>query len=57
MRVPKRFLSSAEGVSYAEVFKNLKKKVKPDELGVTIKGVWETRNGGVLIKVGKTAEG
>ena len=37
-------LKPAEGVCYAAISKNLKKHVKPDELGVTVLRIRETRS-------------
>ena len=49
----------AEEVSYAAILKNLKKHVKPDELGVTVHGIRETCSKDLLGKwnVPKKAEG
>lgn len=44
-------LKSAEGLSYAKVLKDLKRKVRSDTLSVQIRGVRQTRNGDVLIDV------
>ena len=35
-------IDHAEGVSYAIILKELKKRVKPAELGVTVHGIRET---------------
>ena len=37
-----------EAVSYAVILKDLKKHVKPDELGVTVHGIRETRSKDLL---------
>lgn len=47
----------AQGQSYAQVLKDLKCKIKPDTLGVKIKGVRQTRSGDVLIEVKSEGEG
>ncbi|XP_033222627.1 uncharacterized protein LOC117176484 [Belonocnema kinseyi] len=54
---PKAVLNKlAEGMSYAEVLKDLKQKVKPEVLGVKIRGVRQTRNGEVLVELGPASE-
>ena len=59
---PKRFRSEAvlikptEGVSYAVILKNLKSCVNPEELGVKIGGIRETRTKDLLVEVKCTAE-
>ena len=37
-------IKTTEGVSYADILKDLKKHVKPDELCVTVHGIRETRS-------------
>ena len=37
-------IKPAEGVSYAAILKTLKKRVKPDEIGVTVQGTREMRS-------------
>ena len=39
-----------EGVSYALVLENLKSRVNPEELGVTIEGIRETRSKDLLVE-------
>ena len=44
-------IKPTEGVSYAAILKYLKKHVKPDELGVTVHGIWETRSKDLLVEL------
>ena len=46
-----------EGVSYTAIFKDLKKKVKTDELGVTVHEIRETRSKDLLMKLKCSKEG
>ena len=45
-----------KGVSYAEILKNLKSRVNPEELGVKIGGIRETRTKDLLVEVKCAAE-
>lgn len=47
----------AEGSRYAEVFRNLKQKVKPDTLDFKIRAVRKTKEGEVLIEMGPADDG
>ena len=38
------FIKPAEGISYATILFELKKRVNPDELGATVQGINETRS-------------
>ena len=49
-------IKPAEGVSYAAILKNLKSCVNPEELGVRIGRICETRTKGLLIEMKCTAE-
>ena len=40
-----------EGVSYAEILKNLKSRVNPEELGVEVGGIRETRTKDLLVEI------
>ena len=46
-----------EGVSYAAILKDLKKHVKPDELGVTVHGIKQTRSKDLLVELKCSKEG
>ena len=54
---PKRARSEAvlvkpsEGVSYAAILKNLKSRVNPEELGIKIGGIRDTRTKDLLVEV------
>ena len=48
---------TTEGVSYAAILKDLKKHVKPDELGVTVHGIRETRSKDLLVELKCSKEG
>ena len=50
-------IKPAEGVSYTAIFKNLKKNVKPDELGVTVHGIRKTCSRGLLLELKCSKEG
>ena len=52
-----KLLKPAEGVSYAANLKNLKKRVKPDELGFTVQGIRETRSKDPLVELKCSKEG
>ena len=41
---------------YAEVLRSIKGKVKPDKLNVAISSIRETRQGDVLVELGKAVE-
>ena len=49
-------IKPAEGVSYAAILKNLKSRVNPEELGVRICGIRETRTKDLLVEVKCAAE-
>lgn len=54
---PEAFLiKPAEGSSYAEALKDLKRKVTPGTLGFKTRCVRETKNGETLIEVGPAAD-
>ena len=44
-------IKSAEGVSYVAILKDLKKRVKPEELGVTVQEIRETRSKDLLMEL------
>ena len=44
-------IKPTEGVSYTAILKDLKKKVKTDELGVTVHGIRETRSKDLLVEL------
>ena len=46
-----------EGVSYAAILKDLKKRVKPDELGVIVQGMREMRSKDLLVELEYSKEG
>ena len=50
-------MKPTEGVSYAAILKDLKKHVKPDELGVTVHGIRETRSKDLLVELKCSKEG
>ena len=50
-------IKPTEGVSYSAIFKDLKKHVKPDELGVTVHGISVTRSKDLLVKLKCSKEG
>ena len=50
-------IKSTEGVSYAAILKDLTKHVKPDELGVTVHGIRETRSKDLLVELKCSKEG
>ena len=49
-------IKPAEGVSYTGILKNLKSRVHPEELGVSIGGIRETRTKDLLVEVKCAAE-
>ena len=50
-------IKPTEGVSYAAILKDLTKHVKPDELGVTVHGIRETRSKDLLVELKSSKEG
>ena len=44
-------IKPAEGMSYASILRELKKRVNPDELGATGQGIRETRSKDLLVEV------
>ena len=44
-------------MSYAAILKDLKKRIKPDELGVTVQGIIETRSKDLLMELKCFKEG
>lgn len=46
----------ARGKKYADVLKDIRRNVKPDEMNVTVKSIRETRHGDVLVELDATAE-
>ena len=42
-------IKPAEGMSYASILRELKKRVNPDELGATVKGIGEMRSKDLLV--------
>ena len=44
-------IKPAEGMSYATIFSELKKRVNPDELGATVQGIRETRSKNLLVEL------
>ena len=42
-----------EGRSYADVLRNIRRKIKPEESEVAIHAVWKAKTGGILIDMGK----
>ena len=44
-------MKPSEGVSYATILKNLKSRVNPEELGITIGGIRETRTKDLLVEI------
>ena len=44
-------IKPAEGVSYVAILKDLKKRVKPEVLGVTLRIIGETHSKGLLVKL------
>ena len=50
-------IKPTEGVSYAAILKDLKKHVEPDELGVTVHGIRETRSKDLLVELKCSKEG
>ena len=44
-------IKPVEGVSYTDNLKFLKKRVKPDELGIIVNGIKETRSKDLLIEL------
>ena len=44
-------IKPTEGVSYTAILKDLKKHVKPDELGFTVHGIRETRSKDLLVEL------
>lgn len=43
----------ADGRKYADVLKDIRSKVRPDDIGVTVKAVRETRAGYILVELGE----
>ena len=50
-------IKPTEGVSYAAILKDLKKHVKPDELGFTVHGIRERRSKDLLVELKCSKEG
>ena len=50
-------IKPTEGVSYAAILKDLKKHVKPDELGVTVHGIREARSKDLLVELKYSKDG
>ena len=44
-------IKPAEGMSYASILRDLKRCVNPDELGVTVQGIRETRSKDLLVRL------
>ena len=44
-------IKPAEGMSYASILRELKKRVNPDELGATVQGIRETRSKDLLVEL------
>ena len=44
-------IKPAEGMSYASILRELKKRVDPDELGATVQGIRETRSKDLLVEM------
>ena len=42
-------IKPAEGMSYASILRELKKRVNPDELGATVQGIRETRSKDLVV--------
>ena len=45
-------IKDAEGVNYVAILQDLKKRVKPEELNVTVQGIKETRYKDLLLELG-----
>ena len=44
-------IKPAEGMSYASILRDLKKRVNPGELSATVQGIWETRSKDLLVEL------
>ena len=44
-------IKPAEGVSYAAILNDLKKRVKPEEVGITVQQIRETHSKDLLVKL------
>ena len=44
-------IKPTEGMSYASILRELKKRVNPDELGATVQGIRETRSKDLLVEL------
>ena len=44
-------IKSAEGVSYVAIFKDMKKRFKPEEMSFTVQGIGNTRSKDFLVKL------
>ena len=44
-------IKPVEGMSYASILRELKKRVNPDELGATVQGIRETRSKDLLVEL------
>ena len=44
-------IKAAEGMSYASILRELKKRLNPDELGATVQGIRETRSKELLVEL------
>ena len=44
-------IKPAEGMSYASILRELRKRVNPDELGATVQGIRETRSKDLLVEL------
>ena len=44
-------IKPAEGMSYASILRELKKRVNPNELGATVQGIRETRSKDLLVEL------
>ena len=50
-------IKPAEGISYASILHDLKRRVNPDELGLTVQGIRETRSKNLLMELKRPKEG
>ena len=50
-------IKPAEGIGYASILRDLKKRVNSDELGATVQGIRETRSKDLLVVLRCSKEG
>uniref|UniRef100_A0A6M2DQ35 Putative myosin-2 heavy chain-like protein panstrongylus lignarius n=1 Tax=Xenopsylla cheopis TaxID=163159 RepID=A0A6M2DQ35_XENCH len=50
-------IKPSSGRTYADILKDIKGKVKPEEIGIDVKSIRQTKEGGVLLEINKMSGG